>query len=95
MAFVMRKRGVHRGAGDVTCSTGARTEEVPESTTPRGLRCEEIKVSSYNGHSLSGVTRLQFTRGAELKHQPIGRSGDTVFQPSRSQFPLPPTEGTH
>lgn len=35
---------------------GARTEEVSDTTLPRGLRCEEIRISSDNGHSLCGVT---------------------------------------
>ena len=45
--------GVYGDTGYVP--PGARTEEVSELTVPRGLRCDEIKVSSDNGHSLSGV----------------------------------------
>lgn len=49
----MGDAGVYGDAGYVP--PGARTEEVSESIIPRGLRCEEIKVSSDNGHPLSGV----------------------------------------
>ena len=53
MALVMRKkRGVHRDG-----FTGARTEEVPETTTQRRLRREETKIA--NGTSLQGVANAR------------------------------------
>ena len=49
----MRGGGVHREIGYVP--PGTRTEEVSDAILPHGLRCEEIKISSNDGHSLSGV----------------------------------------
>lgn len=46
-------RETHRELGYVP--PGARKEEVSDMILPHGLRCEEIKVSSDNGHSLFGV----------------------------------------
>ena len=43
-----------------------RTEEVFESITPRGPRCEEVKVSSDNSHSLSGIVVPGALRKAKM-----------------------------
>ena len=65
-------QGAHRDAGYVP--PGARTEEISDSIIPRGLGCEEIKVPSDNGHSLSGV----FVSGASRSTNP-SESPETLF----------------
>ena len=51
--FTWSRVRVNREIGYVP--PGARTEQVSDTTVPRGLRCEEIKVSGGNGSSLFGV----------------------------------------
>jgi len=70
---------VRGGAGYVP--PGARTEEVSELTTPRGLRCDEIKVSSDNGHSLSGVvvSSADASREASGSSTGLSESPETLF----------------
>ncbi|KAF9647300.1 hypothetical protein BDM02DRAFT_3170324, partial [Thelephora ganbajun] len=60
---------------------GARTEELSESIIPRGLKCEEIKVSSDNGHSLSGVvvSPSGTLRGAPRSSTESSESLKTLF----------------
>jgi len=80
--------GVHGDTGYVP--PGARTEEVSESTVPRGLRCDEIKVSSDNGHSLSGiiVSPAYASLGASRSSSSPSESPETLFFYLQGSNPL-------
>ena len=79
---------VHGDVGYVP--PGTRTEEVSESITPRGLRCDEIKVSSDNGHSLSGVivSSTGALRDASRSSTSPSESPETLFFYLQGSSPL-------
>ena len=85
--------GVHGDTGYVP--PDARTEEISEPTVPRGLRCDEIKVSSDNGQSLSGVivSLADASRGAPGSSTSPSESPETLFFYLQGSDPL--SRGVH
>lgn len=81
--------GVYRDVGYVP--PGARTEEVSESMIPRGLRCEEIKISNNNRHSLSGVVVCPSSASRDTSRSSISASEnpETLFFYLQGSNPLP------
>ena len=79
---------VHGDAGYVP--PGARTEEVSESRIPRGLKCDEIKISSDNGRSLSGVVVSSYSapRDASRSSTSLSESPETLFFYLQGSNPL-------